>query len=162
MEELVVDKGGSKLKETTWDPALALPPGPPQRDKNGGLASPGQINMISARENGVNIHAIVRAQPISQLTATLGNALNRPVLDKTGLSGKFDYTVDYAMDRSMLPPPPPGQPGPGPASGPDNASEPGPDIAAAIREQLGLRLVPGKATLDVLVIDKAEKVPTAN
>ncbi len=61
---------------------------------------------------------------------------------------------DYAMDQVSLPPLPPGVT--------VSASEPGPDIATAIREQLGLRLVPGKAMLDVLVIDKAEKAPTAN
>jgi uncharacterized protein (TIGR03435 family) len=43
VEELVIGKGGSKLKETTWDPASPLPPGPPQQDKDGGLASPGQV-----------------------------------------------------------------------------------------------------------------------
>jgi uncharacterized protein (TIGR03435 family) len=37
-----------------------------------------------------------------------------------------------------------------------------PDLAAAVQQQLGLRLVPGKAMLDVVVIDKIEKVPTAN
>jgi uncharacterized protein (TIGR03435 family) len=41
-------------------------------------------------------------------------------------------------------------------------ANPGPDIAAAVQQQLGLRLVPSKATIDVLIIDKAEKVPTAN
>jgi len=161
VEELVVDKGGSKLKETDWDPAVPLPPGPPQRDKNGGLASPGQVNMITPRENGASFHTVAKAQPISQLTATIGNALGRPVLDKTGLVGKYDYTIDYTMDRGSLPPPPPGQ-GLGPAAAPGNDSESGPDIAAAVQRQLGLRLVRGKAMLDVVVIDKAEKMPTVN
>ena len=40
VEELIGDKGGSKLKETAWDRDSPLPPGPPQRDKDGGLASP--------------------------------------------------------------------------------------------------------------------------
>ena len=44
----------------------------------------------------------------------------------------------------------------------DNASEPGPNLADAVQRQLGLKLVPSKAKLDVLVIDKAEKVPSAN
>jgi len=57
VEELVVDKGASKLKETAWDPASPLPPGPPQRDKNGGLASPGQVNTISPpRKRGERPH----------------------------------------------------------------------------------------------------------
>jgi uncharacterized protein (TIGR03435 family) len=162
VEEVVVDKGGSKLKETDWDPASPLPPGPPQRDKNGGLLSPGQVNTISPRENGASVHTVAKAQPISQLTATLTNVLNRPVLDKTGLAGKYDYTLDYVINQGvLLPLLPQGQPGPGPAGAPGNVSDPGPDLAAAV-QQLGLRLVRSKAMLDVVVIDKAEKMPTAN
>ncbi len=101
VQELVVDKGGSKLKETDWDPAAPLPPGPPQRDKNGGLASPGQVNMITPRENGASVHAVAKAQQISQLTALLANQLNLPILDKTGLTGKYDYVIDFRMDRGL-------------------------------------------------------------
>jgi len=162
VEELVIDKGGSKLNETNWDPASPLPPGPPQRDKNGGLASPGQIAMIAPRENGVNVHTIGKAQPISQLTATIGNVLNRPVVDKTGLTGKYDYTIDYALDQAFLPPPPPPGNGTGSGAPPVSTSEPAPDITAAVQQQLGLRLVPSKAMIDVVIVDKAEKVPTAN
>jgi len=160
VEELVVDNGGSKLKETAWDPASPLPAGPPQRDENGGLTSPGQVNTISPRENGASVHTIAKAQPISQLTATLSNALNRPVLDKTGLAGKYDYIIDFVIDQ--LPLPPPGQPGPGAPAAPVNATESGPDLAAAVQQQLGLRLMCSKAMLDVVLIDKAEKMPTAN
>jgi uncharacterized protein (TIGR03435 family) len=163
VDELVVDKGGSKLKDTAWDSATPLPPGPPQRDKNGGLASPGQVNIISPREGGASVHTVAKAQPISQLTATLGNMLNRPVLDKTGMAGKYDYTLDYMIDQGpALPLAASGQPGPAPAAAPGSASEPGPDLAAAVQQQLGLRLVRSRATLDVVVIEKAEKIPTAN
>jgi len=55
-----------------------------------------------------------------------------------------------------------GRPGPAVAGPVDNASEPGPNLADAVQRQLGLKLVPSKAKLDVLVIDKAEKVPSAN
>jgi uncharacterized protein (TIGR03435 family) len=118
--------------------------------------------MISPRENGANVHTIGRAQPISQLTATIGNMLGRPVLDKTGLAGKYDYTIDYAVVPGVAYRPPPPGDGPGPGAAPGNASEPGPDIAAAVQQQLGLRLVPSKATIDMLIVDKAERVPTAN
>jgi uncharacterized protein (TIGR03435 family) len=161
VEELLIDKGGSKLKETAWDPASPLPPGPPKQDKDGGLASPGQVVRISPRENGASFHTVAKAQPISRLTALLGTALNLPVLDKTGLAGQYDYSIDYIVDQAALVPPTPGNE-PGPGAAPVNASEPGPDIAAAIQQQLGLRLVPGKAMIDVLIVDKAEKVPSAN
>jgi uncharacterized protein (TIGR03435 family) len=154
VEDLVIDKGGSKLKETTWDPASPLPPGPPQMGKDRGLASPGQVVTIFPREGGANFHLVGKAQPISRLTATLGGALNRPVLDKTGLTGQYDYSIDYTVDQAGLPPLP--------GAAPANVGEPGPDIATAVQQQLGLRLVAGKAKLDLIVIDKANKVPTDN
>ena len=40
VEELVIGRGGHKLKESAEDPAAPLPPGPPQMDKNGALTSP--------------------------------------------------------------------------------------------------------------------------
>jgi len=156
VEELVVAKGGSKLQETTWNPVTPLPEGPPQRDKSGGLASPGEIDTIMPRDNGAMVHVVARAQPISKLTVTLSNQLGRPVLDKTGLTGTFDYTLDYWFP---LPVPPLGQPGPDTAP---NAGEPGPDLVAAVQQQLGLQLVKSRAKLDVLIVDKAEKVPTSN
>ncbi len=154
VEQLIIDKGGSKLKETTWDSGASLPPGPPQQDKNGGLASPGQVVMISPRQHGASFHTVGKAQPISRLTALLGTELNRPVLDKTGLAGQYDYSLDYITNQTALPLPP--------GAAPVNASEPGPDITAAVQQQLGLRLVPGKAMIDVLIVDKAERVPVAN
>jgi uncharacterized protein (TIGR03435 family) len=157
VEELVVAKDGPKFKETAWDSATPLPPGPPQRDRDGGLASPGQVNMISPRGNGATVHTVAKAQPISQLTATLSNQLGHPVVDKTGLTGKYDFTLDYYISGFAYRPPP----GPPPAAS-DNASDPGPDLVTAVQQQLGLRLVAGKATIDVLVIDKAEKTPTGN
>ena len=95
----------------------------------------------------------------------LSNQLGRPVLDKTGLIGKYDFTLDYAMNLNgvQLPPLPPGAPGPGPGAAPgDNASEPEPDLAAAVEQQLGLRLVAGKANIDVVVIDRLNKAPSEN
>ena len=155
VEDLVVGKDGSKLKETTWDADAPLPEGPPKRDKDGQLASPGAVLTIFPGPDS-HVHAVVKAQPISWLTANLGNVVGRPVIDKTGLTGKYDFNLDYKM---VLPP---GVlPGTIPATG-DRASDPGPDLAAVVQEQLGLRLVAGKAQIDILVIDKVEKVPTDN
>jgi uncharacterized protein (TIGR03435 family) len=157
VEQLVVGKNGAKLKETTLDPALTLEPGPPKFDKNRKLAGPGFVTTIMA--NG-QAHSAAKAQPLSRLTAALGNVLHSPVIDKTGLTGKYDFSIDFKMDLRALGPPP-GGPGPGAVAG-DNAPDPGPDLAAAVEQQLGLKLVPAKAKLDVLVIDKAGKVPTDN
>jgi uncharacterized protein (TIGR03435 family) len=64
--------------------------------------------------------------------------LGRPVVDKTGLAGKFDFTLRWTLDENR------------PASF-------GSPILAAIEEQLGLRLEPRSAPVEVLVIDNVEK-----
>lgn len=162
VQELVIAKGGPKLKETSWDPATPLPPGPPKIEK-GEVLSPGNVSTIFPGPSP-HAHTVGKAQPISQLTATLSNALGHPVVDKTGLTGKYDFTLDYAMNLNgiiQLPLPPAGAPGPESVSS-DKASDPLPDLAAAVQKQLGLGLVAAKATLDVVVIAHLEKVPTEN
>lgn len=177
VRELVVAKGGSKLKETTLDPNApplsppnGPPPGPPgplKMDKNGvpEMDRPGLMMMVqpNAAGGGPVGRVVARAQPISGLAGMLGNQLNGPVLDKTGLTGKYDFNLEYTPDLSRMPPPPPGMAAPGQApNASTEASEPGSNLAAAIEQQLGLRLVSNKAKLDVVVVDKAEKTPTDN
>jgi uncharacterized protein (TIGR03435 family) len=78
--------------------------------------------------------------------------LDRPVVDQTGLTDRFDFTVKFTPDASQVPPglPPP------PAA--DDAP---PDLFTAFQQQLGLKLEQTKAQVDVLVIDKLEK-PSEN
>jgi len=152
VDELVVAKGGPKLKETTLDPNAprAVETGPPKLDKNGApeMNGPGTMMDVVMGPNGPVGHTVARAQPVSALATTLGNQLNHPVVDKTGLTGKYDFAIEFTPNL------------PGAAAG--DASVPGSNLAEAIQQQLGLRLVPGKAKLDVVVVDKAEKVPTDN
>jgi uncharacterized protein (TIGR03435 family) len=160
VEELVIAKGGHKLKETTLDASAELDPGPPKFANNGELAGPGYVTTITASGQA---HTVAKGQPLSKLTTTLGNTLRRPVLDKTGLTGKYDFSIDFHIDLRGFGLPPSGPAGPAAAGAPlDSASEPGPDLASAVQQQLGLRLVGGKANLEVLIIDKAERVPTDN
>jgi uncharacterized protein (TIGR03435 family) len=156
VEELVIAKSGSKLKETTVDPAALLDPGPPKfNDKTGELGGPGYVTTL--RFTG-EAHSAAKAQTLSALTARLGNMLRRPVLDKTGLTGKYDFSLDFRIDPQSLGLPPPGPGAPAPA----DSADLGPDLATAVQQQLGLRLVAAKANLDVLVIDKIDKTPTEN
>jgi bla regulator protein BlaR1 len=151
--ELIIAKGGPKLKESVEDDANAE--GPPKMDKDGKLSGPGMVNLITHGSNGISVHSMVKAQPLARLTVMLGNQLNRPVIDKTGLNGQYDFDLEFAPDPTSFPPPPtPGST--------DNTIERGPDLITALQMQLGLKVVPSKANLDVLVVDKAEKVPTAN
>lgn len=154
VEELVIAKGGPKLKESKEDPATPPPEGPPKLN-HGELAGPGLVTRIFPDPHGPRALTVAKAQPISQLATMLTNQLHRPVLDKTGLTGKYDFSLEFAPVLNV-PPPLPGAP-----SG-ATAAEPAPDLAAAVQQQLGLKLVASKATLEVIVIDKAEKVPTSN
>lgn len=76
----------------------------------------------------------------------------RPVIDRTGLPGAFDIHLEWESD-------PPTSPAPDGRA----ASDPSPHTAimVAMREQLGLRLDPGKGTREFLVIDRVEK-PSRN
>ncbi len=169
VEELTVAKGGPKLKETTVDPNAALPaepppipPGPPKLDANGfpDLPGPGLIVFVSPGPNGTPVgHMVARGRSMQDLADFLGDALNmdKPVVDKTGLTGKYDFNLEYTPDLSRVPRPPGGFGAPREAGAPtDSAAEPGSNLTAAL-QSLRLKLNSGKATLDVLVIDKAEK-----
>ena len=84
--------------------------------------------------------------------ALQGAVLDRPVLDQTGITGRYDFTLIWAPLGTEfgghLPPPP-------------ATDNPPANLFTAIQEQLGLKLEAVKAPADVMVVDKAEK-PSAN
>lgn len=146
------------------------PPGAPKLDQNGipQLTKAGMVMMMKMGPSGPTARMVGKAQTTADLARMLDAQLNHPVLDKTGLTGKYDFVIEFAPDfgGGGLPPGPIGL-GPSPASGgdaaPANPPEPGgTNLVAALQKQLGLRLVADKEQLDVLVIDKAEKVLTEN
>jgi uncharacterized protein (TIGR03435 family) len=95
---------------------------------------------------------------IQQLTAVLSQTLQRTVIDKTGLTATFDVHVEWTADQSTPGLTAPGLAPPGPAPSDD---PPGRSIFTAIQEQLGLKLEPAKAPVEVLVIDRLER-PSEN
>ena len=188
---LVVGKGGPKLKEAveedaaTPQGAAAPPPPPPGRDEAApvrlkmdadgmpkppsGMGRNGVFMMTMYGSGGLRTRMVCKDQPISALLATLSNLLGRPVVDATGLKAKYDITLDYTPDglngpTMMMPPPPPPHDGTA-GGGPPMASAPdmgGPTIFTALQDQLGLKLEQRKGPVDLLVIDRLEKVPTEN
>ena len=101
--------------------------------------------------------------PIDMLARTLGTmpaitSFNRPVTNLTKLEGFYDFDFRFMPEFGRGGPPPPGSPAAAP-----NAITPGdePALFTALQEQLGLKLNPQRATLDVLVIDAIER-PTEN
>jgi uncharacterized protein (TIGR03435 family) len=144
---LVVAKGGSKLKESSAP------------DVTPGEAPPRRMTMIRGRGNIEG-----QGSSIENLTHVLSDQLGRTIVDKTGLNGTYDYTLNWTPDDA---PPLGGGPGGGAGSGPpgaDNAPPPdagGPSLFTAIQEQLGLKLESQKGPVDVVVIDHVE-APSAN
>jgi uncharacterized protein (TIGR03435 family) len=101
---------------------------------------------------------------VSMLVNILSRAVNRVVIDKTGLKGRYDFTPKWTPDQPSPQAFGAGQgPGPGPM-GKDAPPPPdpnGPSIFTALQEQLGLKLESQKGPVEILVIDHVEK-PSEN
>ena len=92
----------------------------------------------------------------------LSGFLDRPIVDKTGLTGSYDIHLEFVRGdgpsgMALLN----GVYSPDSLAGTSGADTSGPSIFTAVREQLGLKLVPDKSPLEVIVVDNAER-PSAN
>lgn len=152
--ELGVAKNGPKLKES----AAASGVGPVtypdglKNDANGfPVLPPDRPGFISSFGPGLQSHWTARQQSMPQLARMLRqpNAVMDLVIDKTGLTGRYDFTLEYTM-----------QPRAGAAVERDDT--PGSNLFEALEQQLGLKLAETKAPFDVVVIDRAERTPTEN
>ena len=114
---LIVDRHGSKVKEATATDGYEW----------------------SIRRG----HIHLRAATVIPFAKGLSSMVGCPVVDKTGLTGRYNIDLEWAPDELQ------------------GTSDAGPSIFTALREQLGLKLVPAKAPVDVLVVDHIEK-PSAN
>ena len=130
---LVVSKNGSKL----------------QTAKGQG---PDQMRMGRSEITG-------QAVELQMLVLSLANVLGRPVIDKTGLTGKFDFKLEWTPDPNQAF----GNFGPLPAgvAPPPPSDSNGPSIFTAVQEQLGLRLESEKGPAEMIVIDSVER-PSEN
>lgn len=109
---LVIAKNGPKLKLT-----------------NTPKADPGlNTNLSSHLGRMVAVNA-----PVTYLSSVLANKLSRPVLDRTGLAGSYNWTLVWDTDPE--------------------ADSTNPSVFTAVQEQLGLKLDPQKAPVRMLVID---------
>ena len=122
---LTVGKSGPKMEKSKGDPD-----GLPNDDdrRNGGQRSVQMGNTT-----------------MGDLVLELLFYMDRPVVDQTGLKGRYDFTLKWTFDDSQAP---------------TDGSAP-PAIFTAIQEQIGLKLEPVRAPTDVLVVDKVER-PGAN
>lgn len=96
-------------------------------------------------------------QPVAQIVQLLAQFTGRPVYDKTGLTGTYDFNLKWAPDSAngFNPFGGPGGPPPG-AQGPPVDPD-APNIYTAVQEQLGLKLDSARGPVDVVVIDRIER-----
>jgi len=109
--ELVVGTNGSKLKE----------------------APPGEVGPSKGRFHIEKGHLVAQQVPIDVMAGFLSNSTGRMVLDKTGLKGVYDITLDWTPGDSN-------------------------SVVTAVSEQLGLKLNPQTAPVEILVVDHAEEL----
>ena len=83
--------------------------------------------------------------PMDRFVLLLSRQIKQPVFDRTGVKGAYDIDLRWTPDE-----------------GTPEDTTPRPDLFTAIQQQLGLRLEGAKVPLEVLVVDRAEKVPAGN
>jgi len=157
--ELTVTKSGSKLKpSSTAPPTDSKGPNPVGPDGFPQLP-PGATGMMGAMHNGIS-RLIAGRQTMEALAKVLENEVGNRVVDKTGLTGTYDFTLDYVRDPGRVLNQFKGLP-PGPAAAVSDSTE-APGLSTALQEQLGLKLEKTKGPLDAIVVDRANKTPTDN
>lgn len=151
---LTVVKNGPKLESAKEGSCVPMDPSHPPAP----IATPGQPrpNYCGSgyRLTGSTITVISHGGTMKQLTdVVLSRMVDRPVIDKTGLGGRYDFQIEFDL----------GQEGGGAdAPGASQPNGPGaPSIFEVLQAKLGLKLEMGKGQVEVLVIDHAER-PTEN
>jgi bla regulator protein blaR1 len=125
---LVVGKNGPKLKESAPDTKFAA-----------GLEMRPSARMTNTKT------------PMARLAEFLSIQADRPVVDRTGLTGVYDFTLEWNLTDGQQ----------SAVGAPKDADSSGPSLFTAVQEQLGLKLETAKAPIEILVIDHAQK-PTGN
>lgn len=170
--ELVVGKDGLKIKpsedQSGTNPAGVNPPAlcapPPQIPP--APAPPRTTPFDPTRERGflsmqyaaASATASGNAVQLRSLMTVLRLDSGRPIIDKTNLKELYDFKLRFRTDRMTTPfsaggpLAPPTDPNAPPA-----AADPVPALADALPQQLGLKLEPGKAQIEVLVVESAQK-----
>ena len=131
---LVVAKGGPKFKEAT-----------PDEPHPGTMAIPGGGGYMAPGDGGGKVQFYDAT--MATFGSILSNLAGRPIQDKTGLTGRYDFSFQKPTPNSS------------PSAGQD-AADPGPTIFS-VMDDLGLKLEPAKGETETLVIDHVER-PSEN
>jgi uncharacterized protein (TIGR03435 family) len=144
-----------KLKLQKADPAnrtgCVEGPGPDGKDPR--VATPVLSRLLTCRNMTI-------AQFAEQLPIRANGYVHTPVLDSTGLTDPYDFTLSFSAINVLQN----GVPGQQPATGGENASDPsgGLSLPDALNKQLGIKMEIRKRPMQVLVIDHVEEKPTEN
>jgi uncharacterized protein (TIGR03435 family) len=139
---LTVAKGGPLLKETVSNPAAPA-------------GAKGRGTIFTTTPDGPRKQFEFDGMTLAAFADVLAPEVDRPVIDKTGLTAKYDLRLEFAPERNI-----PFGPSASSASAPAGGSTPA--LFTALTEQLGLRLESGRGPVTVLVVDSALKEPTGN
>jgi uncharacterized protein (TIGR03435 family) len=115
--------------------------------KAGPKLTPTEAHGTTIDNNKRSIHIVGGDDSVEVLAEYLAKTLGRTVIDRTGITGRFDLTLKWTPEDA--------------AANPNPAPDAPPDIFTAIQEQLGLKLEPAKGPVPVLVIDHIE-LPSEN
>jgi uncharacterized protein (TIGR03435 family) len=172
---LLLAKGGPKLK--ACDPDDAAPDGAevaqfsPKFTKGSdgfpemasGQNIPRSYEMVIGGSDGLLYKLWARRETMEQLADRISAQLSRPVIDMTGLQAAYNFALTWTVENGGT-----GVPRTGPP--PDEIdmhnspilSDTGLSIFAALPSQLGLKLEARRGPVEILIVDKAEKIPTGN
>jgi bla regulator protein blaR1 len=137
---LVIAKDGPKLKKSSPE-ELAEAAAPLQLNQ----PPPPPIQKVSGSKDGLLVEQT--AASMANIATLVSKIVRSPVIDKTGLTGRYDLKLDYTPDVAELEATP--------------GTQQAPNIFTALQEQLGLKLESGKGSVDVIVIDDI-KQPSPN
>jgi uncharacterized protein (TIGR03435 family) len=154
--EMTIAKSGLKIKESAVSAAATEMSGRPTIGNDGfPELSPNQPG-FAARFTFVDGFIVARLaaqrQSLSVLSHSFGSQDDLPLVDRTGLTGKYDFRLEFSREP----------PGAANAQTGEAKVPPVPELFTAMEQQLGLHLAPKKLPFDVLVVDAFDSVPTEN
>jgi uncharacterized protein (TIGR03435 family) len=151
LQRLLADRFGLKFRRETRELnayVLTQQPGGHKMNKSGGDPN-GLPGMFF---KGAGVLPAINANMGDFAGLLQGVVLDRPVVDRTGITGRFDFTLQWLPDESQF-----GGRGGQMAAALQGNAEQRPGLFTAVQEQLGLKLESTRTPVDVLVIESAQK-----
>jgi len=116
------------------------------------LLDPVKQGMFRSSTGSGSVKLTAVGETIPQLVSALFQQTDHPIMDMTGLTGKYDLTLIFSSRRSNELS----------ATSPDAAADDAPMIFQALQDQLGLKLEGRKMPVDLVIVDSGRKIPVEN